>query len=49
MNRTYNDLKENKKQILGTKKDERNDKLEKNEKVLKTSKKNTFVVSGIIN
>ena len=45
MNKTYNEMKENKKQILGIKKDEKNEKFEKNEKNFK-SKKNTFTVSG---
>ena len=46
MNRTYNDLKENKKQTLNSKKDDRIEKLDKIEKTSKTSKKNSFTVSG---
>jgi mitogen-activated protein kinase 1/3 len=45
MNKNYNEMKENKKQTLGIKKEDKCEKLEKIEKSIK-SKKNSFVVSG---
>jgi hypothetical protein len=45
MIRTYNEIKEQKKQSFGNKKEEKNQNGEKNEKSIK-HKKNSFVVSG---
>jgi hypothetical protein len=47
MNKTYNEMKDIKKQALGVKKEEKIEKNERNEKIMK-SKKTTFTVSGIL-